>query len=167
MFEFIFGRSNPTRNWTACDNRSFRFQVDDASLNGVRIGEPLGHIAILGPLQGRADYSDRELRYYSLGLCVDYDEADQRIAGFHVVYRDECELKYSPFGGEVVYQNEVVDAAHMKLADCDALFGENYYLDVDEDETIAYYNFASLKWQVEFGNDGQLNRLIALRINEH
>src|SRR5688572_12587558 len=115
MFEFLFGKRNPTRDWASYDGRRLRFNVNDGSLNDTRIGEPLERASFLGPVEGRANYSDGELRYYSLGLCVDYEPSDQRISGFHVVYRDPLDDKYSRFGGEVVYGGQAIDLANMQL----------------------------------------------------
>lgn len=163
MFEFLCRKRNPTQDWRSYDGRPLRFNLNDGSLNNVKIGQPLDYLSFLGPSEALASYSDCEFRYYSLGVCVECNRNDYTISGYHVVYRDRADENHTPFGGDVVFDGRVIDPGRMSLEDAETLFGKTSKVDEYDDEIVIYYFFGPLKWEIEFGNDSQLNLLILSR----
>jgi hypothetical protein len=123
MLEFLFGPSSPTRAWPPYAGQKLVFNLDEATLNGRRIGQPLESVSFLGPDEDRKGYRECELRYHSLGVCVECLPADE-IRGFHVVYRDPDAKKYDPFGGQVMWRDRELDLGEISENQFMDAFGE-------------------------------------------
>jgi hypothetical protein len=149
MLEFLFGQQSPTRGWPPCRQSRLQFQLDDASLNDVKLGESLNRLSFLGPDEDRKTLRNNELSYYTKGLQIRFSDA-HRIIEFRVVQFDPWEPRFRAFDGEVVAGGRTLNLAGMSEARFIEAFGEAFWFDRDEDETILFYEFVGLEWQVEF-----------------
>ncbi len=152
MFEFLFGKPNPTREWRPNLARPLTFDLDAGALNGVALGESLERLSFLGPDEGGTSFRDGNFCYYSLGLCVNCDVSDNKITSFNVIVSDPIEPQYQPFSGRVVRKGQTIDLAALTPENCVEEFGEYYWLDRDEEESIVFYEFAGCEWQIEFNH---------------
>jgi hypothetical protein len=150
MLEFLFGPRNPTRTWPPCREWSLVFSLDDASLNGVKVGEPLNRLTFLGPDEDRKGFRNNELSYFTKGLQIRFNDTTQRIVEFRVVSFDRWEPRFRAFDGAVVANGQNRNIARLTKEQFLEVYGESYWIDRDEDETILFYEFVSLEWQVEF-----------------
>lgn len=53
MFELFFGPKNPTKTWQRATGLRLDFDLEQGSLNGVRLGDPLEGVSFLGPVEDR------------------------------------------------------------------------------------------------------------------
>lgn len=160
MFNFLgFGKSNPTHSWPPRGEQSLTFDLDAGSLNHCELGQPLESLSFLGPDEGRL-FRSGFFCYYSLGIGVDCDFREYMIDTYQIVLRDPDEPKYQSFQGCVIGNGHTVDLSTLTLDKCEQELGEYFWLDQDEEESIVFYEFPGLEWELEFDATGFLNRLI-------
>ena len=160
MFKFLFGKSNPTRNWPPNGDAVLTLDLDAASLNGIEVGEPLEQLSFLGPDEDRSSFKSGEFRYYSQGLCVECMGSDDEITAYHILFHDQDETQYQRFRGSLTRAGQPLDLAPLTVGRCAQALGDYYWIDEDEDESIVFYEFPEREWQLEFDLDGALKRLI-------
>ena len=163
MFDFLFGPKNPTANWQRPSGLQLSFDLQDGSLNGDRLGEPLEKMSFLGPVEDRQGLRTGEYKYYSLGLCVDCCNDENTIDSFEIVRKDPWEPKYEPFPGRFLCQRDVLNLGTLTKTSFTGHFDPPYWEDKDDDEIILFYEFPNREWQVEFALDGTFNRILVTR----
>ncbi len=161
MLEFLLGRRNPTRTWQAGLSQPLAFDLDAATLHGVRLGEPLDRLSLLGPDENLGTHRSGELVYFSAGLTVSFSLSTRCITAYRIVLRDPSEPRFRPFSGPVFAGAGCRLDLHAldQKGFVDSL-GPYYWRDSDEDESILFYEFTGLEWQVEFGPHLRFNSLI-------
>ena len=160
MFKLLFGKSNPTRTWRPYSGQPLAFDLDAGSLNDVELGQPLECVSFLGPDEDRKSFRNGEFCYYSLGLCLECHGSEYTIEGYHIVFRDPEEPRYRPFSGRVMLNGHPISLAAITLDECADVFGDYFWLDRDEDESIVFYEFTGREWQLEFDDTSSLKRLV-------
>jgi len=160
MFKFLFGKSSPTRTWRPYSGQPLILDLDTGSLNGNKLGQRLEDLSFLGPDENRDSFRYGEFCYYSLGLCVQCYGSEYTIESYGIVFRDPEEQKYQPFGGRVVYDGRTIDLASVTLDQCADVFGEYFWLDSDEEESIVFYEFTDYEWQIEFDANSSFKRFL-------
>jgi hypothetical protein len=146
----VFGPRNPTRCWSVGFEGEIVFDLDQASLNGVRIDDPLDRLSFLGPDEDRKAYKDGELLYPSKGLDISFSDESQKIVSYRIVGNDPLKQHYLSFRGRFLFDGRHVELAKINVHEFKRMFGECYWEDNDEGETILFYEFLGLEWQVEF-----------------
>jgi hypothetical protein len=157
MFEYLFGPENPTKEWQRAKDLRLDFDLEQKSLNGVRLGGPLERLSFLGSIEDRTGLRSQELRYPSLGLRVYCYNDENVIDCFEIVQRDPWSPQVRPFPGLFHYRGRQLSLSQLTERDFVTLFGFPYWRDEDEDEVILFYEFSELEWQVEFSLDGSFN----------
>ena len=160
VFEFFFGPKNPTRNWQRAGDLRLEFDLEQGSLNGVRLGETLDRLASLGPVEDRSGLQHRAFGYFSLGLGVGCESDENLIESFDIIQKDPLAPEFRPYPGSVHYRGTSLDLAKLTESDFVKEFGLPYWRDQDESEIILFYEFPWREWQVELRLDGTFNRLL-------
>ena len=159
MLEFIFGPKNPTLAWQRLAGLALTFDLSKPALNGVELGRAAENLSWLGRDEDRTAFRAGELCYYSLGLCVECYEDVYTVTGFEIVFRDPEEQKYQSFAGTVLFHGRPVNLSALTEDKFVALFGQYFWRDVDEQESILFFEFADVEWQVEFDRASVLKRV--------
>jgi hypothetical protein len=152
MLDFLFGPPNPTRSWPVVGEREITFDLDNASINGVRLGEPLDRARFLGPDEDRRAFRGGELLYFSKGLAVSFSLRSQALVAYRIVQSDPLEPRFQPFRGTVLSHGRPERLAALSPERFVNEYGDCYWRDRDEehDESILFFEFVGLEWQVEF-----------------
>ena len=160
LFRWLFGPTNPTKDWQGSDDLRLSFDLDCGKLNGVGLGERLDRLSLLGPVEGRSGICQGEFRYFSVGLSVNCRNNEDMVDEYEIVQKDENVPQYRPFPGAVQCHGENLDLGQLTEESCVARFGLPFWKDEDDDEIILFYEFPGREWQVELALDGTPNRII-------
>jgi len=151
----FFGPPNPTRRWLASTD-DLTFDLDGPTLNGVRLGAPLDRLSFLGPDEGRSGFRDGELRYRSRGLSVRFSLRTRTVVEYRIAHHDPLDAEFQSFRGQVVGNGRRLHLAAVSVESFVQDCGDCWWRDCDDDETILFYEFTGLEWQVEFSPAGRL-----------
>lgn len=161
MFEFLFGPRNPTRFWPPGFRREITFDLDEASLSGVRLGQPLDSLSFLGLDEVSKSFRDGQLLYPSQGLAVRFSLESQCVVEYRIVQSDPLDQRFQPFRGVVLFRGRQVNLSTLSPERFADEYGDFYWQDRDEEESILFFESAGLEWQIEFSPDDRL-RCIAI-----
>lgn len=151
MFDFLFRRGNPSNSWSRTPNLDLQLDLAAPSLNGIRLGDRFDRLCVLG----RSDTpSAGELYYFDLGLCI-VCSSKGTLSGFSCYLQDEHQ-EIQPFQGGANWKDQPLNLGHLKEDDLVGLFGDWYWMDRDEDESIAFYEFPEYEMQIELDLSGTL-----------
>ena len=141
---------NPTRAWCEDPAKSLVLDLDTHRFCGVGIGETTQSLSFLGPATGwfgGLEYPERRL------LIMDEVSLDEIM----LYFGHPAEPDGGIYRGEIRYRGEPLALSSATSEEAVlALFGQPYWRDADESETILFYEFPEREWQVEFGTDGRL-----------
>ena len=155
MLDFIFRRGNPTNGWMRTPNLTLTVSLDAPSLNGVILGSRFDRLSSLG----RNDTSQfGTLCYLDLGIGVDQVD-DGRFLGYMVVLFDENN-DFQPYRGELLWKEKRLDASQLTRDELPNVFGDWYWMDTDETESIAFYEYPDHEMQIELTLSGLVKRFI-------
>jgi hypothetical protein len=156
LFDSLFKRSYPTRDWPAGDGRELCFDFDKNALCDVAIGERMERLRFLGPAKDAQMARQECLNYPSKGFYVHHDNG--RIASYVIFYEDCRDNKYTPFAGKcIVGGREAAFSRETTEQQLVQLWGEPYWRDTDDDdEIVLYYERDNVEWQVELDPAGTL-----------
>lgn len=156
MLESLFGPRNPTLSWPASLHHEITFDLDNASINSVKLGQPLDRLSFLGPDVDRKSFRSGELLYLSRGLAIQFDPQSHSIRGFRIIQSDPHDDRFRPFSGVVLLKGQPVNLESLSPARILDEYGGFYWRDRDEDESILFYEFVGLEWQLEFDTESRL-----------
>lgn len=88
---------------------------------------------------------------------------DETLSGYEIIFADE-DSEYQPYGGTVSWLGKSLD---FELLSGDLLsgeqpssvFGDCYWMDTDESESIAFYEFPNYEIQIEISLSGAIKRV--------
>ncbi len=160
MLTFLFGRTNPTRDWLPCRQNQLLFDIDRMSINDAVIGQPLAKYSFLGPDEDPRTFRAGQLSYYSLGICLHWDRNADSINEFEIVLSEVESEPFKTFPGEIRFNGSPIDLKDVTPESCEDVFGEFYHLDRDDDETVVFYEFPGREWQLEFDRSATISRFI-------
>ena len=158
MLDFIFRRGNPTNDWHRSPDLTLTAALDEPSLNGVTLGSRFDNLSPIG----RNDSSQfGTLCYFDLGIGLDYAD-DQTFRGYMVVLQDE-DNQFQPFRGTLSWKQLQLDVNRLTRNELPKVFGDWYWLDTDDDESIAFYEYPDHEMQIELCPSGAVTRFILTR----
>lgn len=136
------------------------FDSDRSALGPLHFGDTLEHARVLGRpdrfTQTRPDYC--ELLYARAGLQIDFDAGRFAYVAFFI-----GPDKYLPTTSKVIFAQPVLDGHRLSSAisiqNVERLFGPPKSRDVDDKETILFYEKHRLTLEFEFTSTGFLKRL--------
>jgi hypothetical protein len=142
--------SNPTRGWHEDEARVLELDLDRQRFCGTAIDEPLERLSHLGPAT-RWSFA-LEFPRHGIHLC-----GGRTIDEVSVFFGHPDEPRQGKYRGRILYRREELTLSYRDdEARLIALFGQPYWRDKDADETILFYEFGAVEWQVELGRDGCL-----------
>ncbi|RCS52700.1 hypothetical protein DTL42_07635 [Bremerella cremea] len=154
MFDFLFRRGNPTNDWQRSSHLKLTASLDIPEFNGIPLGAPFERVSFLG----RDDAFEFGAHcYHDLGVSVERS-SDNKISGFWIVYVGEDYDKFQTYQGELTWQGEPLDVNKLNQDNLSDVLGPRYWLDTDEDESIAFYEFPTYEIQVELTLSGKIKR---------
>jgi len=89
-------------------------------------------------------------------------EADEgTVVSFTVFFdEDNCAERCTPFSGITLHGDHQIALSHATSErEWRELFGEAYWRDVDDRETLLFHEFGQVEWQAEFATAGGLRVL--------
>lgn len=156
MFDFLFGTRNPTRLWPSGFGREITFDLDDASLNRVRLSQPLDNLSFLGPDEDSRSFRNGELLYPSQGLAVRFSLKSRSVVEYRIVQSDPLDQGFQKFQGVVLLRGQRVSLSTLSPKRFVDEYGDFYWQDRDDKESILFFEFVGLEWQIEFSPDDHL-----------
>lgn len=155
MLDFIFRRGNPTNGWQREDDLILAAALDEPSLNGVTIGSRFDRLSAFG----RNDVEQfGTLCYFDLGVGLEQAE-DGTFRGFTIVGKDE-EGDFQPYRGTLSWERKPLDLQQLTRDNLTSVFGDWYWMDSDDNEFIAFYEYPTYEIQIEIDGSGAIQRLI-------
>lgn len=155
MFDFLFRRGNPTNRWSRARSLTLRAALDVPSLNCVALGMPFERLSFLGRSD---DVQFGTLCYFDVGVGIDCTD-DGSFSGYCIVLADE-DCEFQPYRGELWWKERLLDANRLKRDDLASVLGDWYWMETDEDESIAFYEYPGYEVQIEFALSGMVKRFI-------
>ena len=76
------------------------------------------------------------------------------------IYRDPDDKKFIPFVGSVQSNSDEIALSYLTESTFIDRFGDCYWRDQDDKESILFYEFPNREWQVEFDTQSLLKRII-------
>ena len=147
---FLTRHGKPQTAWQLTA-RPLILDLDHNSLGGIRLGDP---VSAVGAMPG----SDGAWRDDAQGVEIDYSPTGINCV---LVRWDDPTTSHSPYRGEVHFQGK-----HIPLSDGTtieqfmAVFGDPWWRDDDEQESLLFYEWGEVEWQVEFSRRGGLRLLL-------
>ena len=155
MLDFLFRRGNPTNGWTRSQGLMLAAALDVPALTNVALGSHFDHLSFLG----RNDRSEfGSLCYFDLGIGIEYSESGT-FDGFMIVLADE-DKKFRSYAGTLSWNRKTLNLHQLTIHDLPSVFGDWYWLDSDEFESIAFYEFPAHEMQIELSLSGAIKRFI-------
>jgi len=156
MLEFLFGPANPTRSWPPRRAVALTFDLEESSLNSVRLGEPVNKLSFLGPVEDEKALAKWELSYPSLGLEIRFGEKSRCIVDYRIVENDPLAVQFRRFCGTVLIRGQGLPLDALTRERILREYGECYWLDCDDDEVILFYEVPGAEWQFEFDSASRI-----------
>lgn len=155
MLDFIFRRGNPTNGWTRSTGLTLTASLDAPALNGVRLGSQFDGLSCLG----RNDTSEfGTLCYLDLGLGVDRAD-DGTLLGYMLVLCNE-DNDFQSYRGKLLWKERPLEVKQLSRDQLLDVFGNWYWMDTDEEESIAFYEYPTHEMQIEMTPSGLAKRII-------
>lgn len=156
MFDFLFRRGNPTNDWQRSAYLKLTASLDIPEFNGIPLGARFDRVSFLG----RDDAGQFGSHcYYDLGVGVERTP-DNAISAFWIVFRGEENDKFQPYQGELTWQGEPLAIDELNQDNLPDVLGPWYWLDTDEDESIAFYEFPTYEIQIELTLAGEIKQFL-------
>lgn len=76
-----------------------------------------------------------------------------------VVFLDE-DKKFQPYRGELLWKQKQFSVSKLNRDQLQSVFGEWYWLDSDDDESIAFYEYPNYEMQIELTRSGAVKRFL-------
>lgn len=125
--------------------------IDQHTLSGVGVGDPLDRLSFLGP--GKPDCG--ALAFKSLGLAVSH--RDGMIHELVVYFGHHQEAEYGSFAGTAHLQgNQIALSSATSESSLRDQLGSPYWRGQDEQEVLLFYEHGQREWQIELATDGRL-----------
>lgn len=158
MLDFLFRRGNPTNGWMRTPNLTLTASLDPPSLNGVALGSRFDRLSFLG----RNDTSECDtLCYRDLGIGV-VPADDGTFLGYMIVLNDE-DSDLQAYRGELLWKEKRLDASRLTRDELASVFGDWYWMDTDETESIAFYEYPAHEMQIELTLSGLVKGITLTR----
>ena len=158
MFDFILRRGNPTNRWQRASDLALTVVLDAPAINGVALGDSFRLLSFLGR---NDDVQCGALCYHELGVGVDRAK-DGTLDAISVVFEDSSD-RSRPFAGTLLWKDGRLEPSQLTQDNLRNLFGDWYWLDEDEDERIAFYEYPDYEMQIELSLIGSVKRVILTR----
>ncbi len=158
MLDFIFRRGDPSNAWVRSDPLELHVALDKPAINGVELGVRFDRLSFLGRSRSRVETT---LHYYDLGIEIEHE--DGVFDWFTVIHEDDLHSS-APYTGELSWRGDRIALPQLQVDDLKSIFGEWYWLDTDDDETIVFYEFPDYEMQIEFTLAGTIKRFNLGRI---
>ena len=159
MLDFIFRRGNPSNDWVRSRALELSVNLDVPSINEVRLGDRCDRLSFLG----RSDDPGRHmLTYADLGLRFEIG-GDGLLKSFNLFFQDVYnELQtaskgfFQPYAGRILWNQQDLNATELQEQSLEETFGQSYWTDQDDDESIAFYEFPEYEMQIELDLTGTI-----------
>jgi hypothetical protein len=150
LLSFLFGRRDPAMDWVADPGLALEVDLTDASLCGVKLGDPIERLSRLGPPENAKPSAQGGYSYFSRGLEVTAFD-DGRLDSLWFCWANPALPRFRSFPGTFVWKGKAVSIDGRTTADqVIQRFGDPYHVEDDEDETILRYELGDIEWELEF-----------------
>lgn len=155
----IFSKNDITEKWVAEDNLKIKINLSNNSLCNAKIGKPIEWLSKLGPCEDKKAFENGLLHYPSKGLKIGFQ--GDLITDYTIIFDESLEEGFKAFNGNFIYNDEEI-LLNNKTTQTDILnlFGEPYWKDTDDYETILFYEFKDIEWEIELSLDHKLKAIL-------
>src|SRR5436190_15645553 len=148
--------ANPLWLWREDPSIPLVLDLDAHQLCGVGIGDSLERLSFLG----RGKLHSSHASFPDKGLAFGCGQ-ELRIEEISVFFGHQAEPDGGAFPGIFRSRNLPCPLSRETMErDLCLTFGEPYWRDQDDDETILFYEWGDREWQVELAGDGCLKCLV-------
>lgn len=164
ILDLILGRrKDPTREWGKTISELPEYDLEQMRFGTLRFGDPINAASSLGrPEQFQfiqAEYC--ELIYASLGFQIDFEEGRLACILFFIgpdeFQPKDPKLRFSKPRVRGCLSKNVQLSEAVDRSELERMFGSPKSVDVDDDETILFYELRGTTMEFEF--DGKTGRL--------
>ena len=154
FLQYLLPWLNSTRAWEEDGRLTLTADLDQNRLSGVRAGDPVERLSVLGPAQ-----------VMPFGFAwphkgIDVTASNGRIQELGFYFGHAAEPGKGVFVGGFRYGGVPVRLSQATSeSDVQTLFGQPYWRDQDEDEILLFYESPAGEWQLEFDPGGALKHL--------
>ena len=155
-------KPDPTDEWGPPTNDRPVLNLDRHSLGDIRPGDAIDRVAKFGRPENPQPTKSSDYCYYSRGFSYSALSDDREVFEILVVFHGAaCKPEgFSDFAGECVSGGQRITLTkEVTLDDFVQRFDLEYWRDCDDDETLLFYEFGKIEWQVEFGPDRRLRSI--------
>jgi hypothetical protein len=163
LFKLFTPKVDPLVSWRAEPGQTteFDFDFDQHALCGIKPGDPISLLWKVGPSEDKSAEAEGFHNFYSKGVEVAVE--DGKVVSFVLFFNDEQQKKFLPFKSRCTYRSRTIDLRPgLTESEIKTIFGEPYWCDEDEDETILFYEFGEVEWQVEIDRRIGLTAIVVL-----
>jgi hypothetical protein len=154
LLDTFAGNKDATRDWAAEPGLRLVLDLDRAALIGVPLGAKYEDLFRLGPAEDSETAKSGELRYLSRGVAANVTKG--KITSYFIVFSQGYE-GYDAYPGEArLGGNPITLSALTTESALIDRFGQPYWRDEDDDETLLFYERGDVEWQVEIDENAQL-----------
>ena len=128
---------------------------------GIKPGDPVSLLWKLGPSEDKTAEANGNYNYYSKGVQVAVENG--RVVSFLLLWNDKDQKQFLAFNSPSSYRGQKVELrSRMSEMEITTIFGEPYCRDDDADETILFYEFGEIEWQIEIARREGLTAIVLL-----
>jgi len=163
LFKLFTPKADPMVSWRTEPGlvTNFDFDFDHHALCGIRPGDPVSLLWKLGHSENKAAEAGGKYNYYSKGVQAIVENG--RIASFILFWNDKEQKQFLAFNSPCSYRGQKVElCGGMSEVEITNVFGEPFSRDDDADETILFYEFGEIEWQIEIGRPEGLTAIVVL-----
>ncbi len=155
FFRSLLNWFNPTRDWEEDLIAPIVLDLDHHLFCGVGIGEPIEKLSFLGPGQ----VTSLGIAWPRKGVAV--ANGNGLIDEMSFFFGHVAEQRGGQFVGTFHYRSGAVTLSRdFSEENALCLFGQPYWRDQDQDESILFYELGDRELQLEFGLDRRLKCLV-------
>ena len=162
IFDRLFGKPDPTEEWGEPQRLDLVLDLDKHALAGIHPGDSIDRVAKFGRPENPNPTKDWQYDYYSRGISFSQYSDDRAVYEIHVIFDGTTHRPegFANYVGTCIHGGKSLRlTSAYTLAEFVERFGNEYWRDVDDDETLLFYELGRIEWQVEFDERGQLRAL--------
>jgi hypothetical protein len=163
LFKLFTPKVDPLVSWKAEPGLTgdLDFNFDQHALCGIKLGDPIALLWKLGPSEDKPAEAAGNYNYFSRGVQVSAENG--KIVSFVLFWNDDQRKQFLPFKSVCIYRGQPIALnAGMRDAEIKGIFGEPYWKDEADDETILFYEFGDIEWQVEIDSQKGATAIVVL-----
>jgi hypothetical protein len=163
LFKLFVPKADPMVAWKTESGlvSNLDFDFDHHTLCGIKPGDPVSLLWKLGPSEDKAAEAQGNYNYFSKGVQVSTEAG--KVISFVLFWNNNQPKQFLSFNSPSSYRGQSLSLRPgINESELNRIFGEPYWRSEDEDETILFYEFAEIEWQIEIDRREGLTAIVVL-----